>query len=323
MENQAIDSAQAPLVSVIVPTCNRPLFLRRALASIQAQTYRPLEIVLVDDNVADSPAQLQTQDIARPFQEAGLLQYIRTEGRIGGGAARNLAVRAATGAYLAFLDDDDCYLPEKIERQLAFMREHALDMCFQDVKWLHADGRLAEHRRNDFVRDFSQQNLLRQHILRPIAPTAIYMLRREAFDRTQGFGEVRIGQDYLLMLGCIEAGLCIGYMPGAYVHQYLHDGERISLGHNKIQGENALYALRQQYFHLLDRAERRYVRFRHYAVLAFACWRSRMYARAIGYAVRAALTSPAQCLREAKRFFAGQDERAALNDESGARCPDV
>lgn len=105
------------------------------------------------------------------------------------------------------------------------------------------------------------------------------------------------------MLRCIEAGARIGYMPGFYARQYLHEGEHISLGQNKIDGEKLLYGYKRKYFSLLTRKEKKYVTFRHFAVLAFACKRSRFYGKALLYAVRTVLASPVNCAKEAKRFL--------------------
>ena len=178
-------------------------------------------------------------------------------------------------------------------------------MSYQDIKWVDSNEKLVEFRKLDYVKEFTKEELLKQHILHSLAPTAIYMIRRDALQKTEGFGDVIMGQDFILMLRCIEAGLKIGYMPGAYVHQYLHDGERISLGKNKIDGENLLYQLRRSYKPIFSRSEWRYVIFHHYAVLMFATLRSKMYFRSIGYGICAFFISPKFSFHEAKRYFGG------------------
>ena len=295
-----------PLISVIVPTFERSELLPRALDSIVAQTWTNTEIIVVDDNIPDSIWQKKTREVLVPYLKNNNLIYMATAGEVGGGAARNLALKKCHGDYIAFLDDDDRYLPEKLEKQLHFMQEHDLDVCYQDVKWVDSNEKLVELRKMDYATDFTVDGLLKTHILHPIAPTAIYMCRREKLLETEGFGEVCTGQDYILMLRCIEKGLKIGYMPGAYVIQYLHEGKRVSLGDNKVRGENNLYRLKQQYFQLLSRRERTYVRFRHYAVLSFASLRSHRLFRAAGYAVVTVLSSPLDCVREAGRYFGGR-----------------
>lgn len=295
-----------PLISVIIPTFERSDLLLRALESVFHQTWTNVEVVVVDDNIPGSDWQRKTQDVLEPYNRRENFLYLTTTGKTGGGAARNLAIRQCHGEYVAFLDDDDRYLPDKLEKQVVFMMEHQLDASYQDVKWVDSNEKLVEFRKMDYTTDFSTNGLLKAHILHSIAPTAIYMIRREKLLETEGFGEVCSGQDFILMLRCIENGMKIGYMPGAYVIQYLHNGKRISLGDNKIRGENNLYQLKHRYFGLLSRREQGYVKFRHYAVLAFASLRSHRLLRAVGYAFITVLASPVDCVKEAIRYFGGR-----------------
>lgn len=291
------------LVSVIVPTYERNDYLARAIDSIINQTYKNIEIIIVDDNVPNSKYHKKTETVINEYLDKYNIKYIKTTGAIGGGAARNLAIKKATGEYVAFLDDDDCYLPNKIQLQLQFMIKNNLELSYQDIKWVNEEEKLIEYRKLDYVKEFTKNTILKEHILHSLCPTAIYMIKREELLKTKGFGEVKQGQDFIFMLRCIEADMKIGYMSGAYVIQYLHDGERISLGMNKINGENNLYNLKKSYFHLLDKKEKKYVDFRHYAVLSFASFRSKMYGKAIRYAIYTFLISPKYCIMEGKNYF--------------------
>lgn len=296
-----MDSA-TPLVSVIVPTYKRADRLKKALCSITSQSYSNLEIVVVNDNIPGSDWDLSTTQALQEFCDSRL-KVLHTSGQSGGGAARNFACRRASGEYLAFLDDDDVFLSDKVETQLNFMLERELDMSWQDVSWYDESGKLVEHRRLNHCHDFSQQGLLRAHLLTPISPTSIYMLKKSLFDRTEGFGEVATGQDWWLMLRCIEAGARMGYMPEVHVHQYLHSGERLSLGKNKVDGEVARHEVVRSYYPLLSKKDVRYIEFRHNAVLAFAMKRSHRPSQAMLYAFKAMAASPVACFTEALKFF--------------------
>lgn len=296
-----MDSA-TPLVSVIVPTYKRADRLKKALCSITSQSYSNLEIVVVNDNIPGSDWDLSTTQALQEFCDSRL-KVLHTSGQSGGGAARNFACRRASGEYLAFLDDDDEFLSDKVETQLNFMLERELDMSWQDVSWYDESGKLVEHRRLNHCHDFSQQGLLRAHLLTPISPTSIYMLKKSLFDRTEGFGEVATGQDWWLMLRCIEAGARMGYMPEVHVHQYLHSGERLSLGKNKVDGEVARHEVVRSYYPLLSKKDVRYIEFRHNAVLAFAMKRSHRPSQAMLYAFKAMAASPVACFTEALKFF--------------------
>jgi glycosyltransferase involved in cell wall biosynthesis len=118
----------SPLVSVVMPTFNRAQLLERALASALKQTYRKLEIIVVDDASRD--------DTAAVVRNAGddRVRYIRHDANKGGSAARNTGIRAALGEYIAFLDDDDEWEPAKTEEQLKVLAHEDYDavLCTSD-----------------------------------------------------------------------------------------------------------------------------------------------------------------------------------------------
>lgn len=297
------DPMTNPTISVIVPTFERSDMLPRALDSIYAQTWPQLQVIVVDDNIPGSRWQIQTQAALEPYRQRPDFLYTTTSGATGGGAARNHALKLCTGEYVAFLDDDDRFHPEKLEKQIRFMLDNGLDASYHDVEWVDGNGKLVERRVLDYAEGFTTEQLLKAHILHSLCPTAVYMFRREPLLATEGFGETPSGQDFILMLRCIESGMETGYLPGVYVTQYLHQGRRISLGSNKVRGENMLYELKHRYFHLLTGKERRYVKFRHYAVLSFASLRSRRPIRAALHGAHTVLVSPGNCVKEGIRYF--------------------
>jgi len=101
-----------PTVSVVVPTHNRSALLAQTLASVRAQTFADLEIVVVDDGSSDNTAEIVTRiDDSR-------VRMVRHEQPLGVSAARNRGIREASGEWVAFLDDDDLWAPSKIARQI-------------------------------------------------------------------------------------------------------------------------------------------------------------------------------------------------------------
>lgn len=105
------------LISVVIPTRNRCDRLAAAIASARAQTWPNLEIVVVDDASSDAtPAYLQ-----RLAAEDQAVRVVRNETPLGGGGARNAGISVARGKYVAFLDDDDEWLPDKLTRQHALL----------------------------------------------------------------------------------------------------------------------------------------------------------------------------------------------------------
>lgn len=298
-----------PLISVIVPTFQRSNLLSRTLNSIYAQTWNNIEVIVVEDNIPGSDWEKETSRVIKTYIKNKNLIHLKTSGQIGGGEARNLAIHQCSGEYVAFLDDDDCYLPDKIERQVSFMIENKLDGSYHDVEWRDAKGRLVECRQMNYTTDYSTTGLLKAHILHSIAPTGVYMFRRDKLITTDGFGDVPSGQDFILMLRCIEKKMKISYMQGVYVVQHIHKGKRISVGDTKLRGENMLYELKHKYFYLLTDKEKAYVKFRHYAVLSFASMRNGRFDQAIKYAVRTIYSSPGDCINETIRYFGSKFRR--------------
>ena len=171
-----------PRVSAIIPTYQRPADLRLALASVVAQTYpaEALEIIVVDDGSADDGA-------ARVCAELG--ERVRYLKKPNGGvsAARNHGMAAATGAYLALLDDDDEWRPTKIARQVELLtRRPEIGMVITDVERMDADRVGFEiFRRREFI---PVDGWVLPHVLRnPALAPASAMLRREVFTATGGF----------------------------------------------------------------------------------------------------------------------------------------
>lgn len=109
------ETNQTPLVSVVVPTYNRPEYLQRAIDTISKQQYDAVEILVVDDH-STVPA---TEVLSGVTPDVRDVSVIRHDENRGPNAARNTGVQAAAGEYIAFLDDDDKWLPEKLTRQVA------------------------------------------------------------------------------------------------------------------------------------------------------------------------------------------------------------
>ena len=105
-----------PTISVIIPTYNRAHMLRRAMRSVLDQTFEDLELIVVDDGSRDA-----TADVVRGLADMRV-RYLRHDVNRGAQAARNTGLDAARGAYISFLDSDDEWLPEKLERQMEIFR---------------------------------------------------------------------------------------------------------------------------------------------------------------------------------------------------------
>ena len=106
------------LVSVIIPTYLRPTNLCRAIDSVLNQTYKNIEIIVVDDNGKGSYNQIETRKVITPYLCLVNFSYLVHEENRNGAVARNTGLKYSHGEYIAFLDDDDEFLPSKIELQV-------------------------------------------------------------------------------------------------------------------------------------------------------------------------------------------------------------
>lgn len=106
---------QEELVSVIIPTYKRAMYLKRAINSVLAQSYKNIEIIVVDDNEPDSIYRKDNENMLKEFIEENKVIYIKHPKNMNGAAARNTGIKKAKGKYITFLDDDDYFIDNRIE----------------------------------------------------------------------------------------------------------------------------------------------------------------------------------------------------------------
>ncbi|MDR0220626.1 MAG: glycosyltransferase [Lachnospiraceae bacterium] len=119
------------MVSIVIPVYNAEKYIAETIKSVLAQTYTDWELILVDDGSADeSVARIAEVLLVVPDKVRGRIQVIRKEKNEGAAAARNAGLYLAKGRYLAFLDGDDLWLPDKLAKQLAFMEKTGAAFSF-------------------------------------------------------------------------------------------------------------------------------------------------------------------------------------------------
>ena len=180
----------SPAVSVIIPAYNRWPMLREAVFSVLAQTYKDFELIVVDDG--------STDETAAGLGRLGAPIQIVFQGRRGVAAARNMGARVAQGRYLAFLDSDDLWLPEKLALQTAFMEERSgVGICQTEEIWVRRGARVNPKKKH---RKPSGDIFRRSLELCLVSPSAV-MITRALFHQTGGFDEtLPVCEDYDLWL---------------------------------------------------------------------------------------------------------------------------
>lgn len=206
-EEQKTKSDQ-PLVSVCIGVYNREQYIRDTLDSVFAQTYPNLEVIVVDDASTDG-----TVDILREYGDC-IEIIIRQENSGLPAVPRNQAIRRAGGDCIAFLDSDDCWMPEKIEKQVEFMNAHPEVMLVHVYcRLIDEDGREGGIRHEGVVppTGFVLKEMLRHFTI----ATSAMMIRRAWFESNEMFSEnieQRAREDFELCLR-VAAAHPIGFIP--------------------------------------------------------------------------------------------------------------
>jgi len=199
------------LLSCIIPVFNGERYLSEALESIFAQTYRPLEIIVVDDGSTDGTAASLTA-------YRGQITYL-WQHNAGQAAARNLGLRAAHGEFVAFLDADDLWRPEKSALQIArFQARPDLDLCVTHVQNFWSPELHQEEAR---VRDHPLMQALPGYV----APAL--MARWTLFESVGQFNiKLSHGSDMEWFMRAAEHGANMELLPDVLVYRRLHQSNR-------------------------------------------------------------------------------------------------
>lgn len=210
-----------PVISVIMPTYRRPTRVLDALASLRTQTGVLTEVIVIDDNGKDHPDQVASEaGVRSQFPDA---IYIANQVNLGGAEARNVGVRAARGQYISFLDDDDEYLPGKLQIQADFLDSHPeFDVCTCSY----------EKRGVIFRRDEVPESIVADILLldyQPVTPTL--MIRRSTLLDVGGFDQrFRRHQDVEL-LARVLVDHRMAALPDCLVRLGVNEGE------NRLHGQ--------------------------------------------------------------------------------------
>lgn len=284
------------LVSVVVATYKREAELKKALESLAEQTYPHIEIILVDDNGNDEWNH-KVSEIVEGFCRCYpnvKFEYIANNPNQGSAKARNIGIGLANGYYITFLDDDDVYLPDKIRKQVEFMETAGYDYSITDLNLYNEDEKEIDKRIRSYIKDTSVSSLRMYHLKYHMTGTDTMMFKKEYLTQIGGFAPIDVGDEFYLMQRAIEGGGKFGYLPGCEIKAYVHSGESIgvSSGDGKIKGENVLYEYKKTFFNQLKAGDVRYIKMRHYAVIAYAELRRKKYGKFISNTIRSFFASP-------------------------------
>ena len=213
------------LVSVVVPAYGHRDFVRATLESVFAQTYPDVEVIVVDDGSPDD-----TADLVRPLVAAGRVRLV-SQANQGQGAARNRGLAEARGELVAFLDDDDLWPPEVVERHVAALRaEPEAVLVYGDYVRLRPDGTLTERWEEPRPSGDAYDGFrLRNHMISP----GQALMRTEAVRAVGGFdASIRGSDDWDLWLRLARRGPFVHERRVAlHYRDHATNASRRALGH--------------------------------------------------------------------------------------------
>ena len=226
------------LVSVVIPTYSRNKLLRRAIDSVLNQTYKNLEIIVVDDNPEGSEWRRSTEKLMEPYRDNFRIRYIQNKKNLGGAGARNVGIKASSAEYIAFLDDDDEYYEERIEKQLEGFLNSASDklaLVFCDAAMIGDNNKFVCYLKPRY-KGCCLYEAMKDNCL---APTSQWMAKKSALKDVGMFSIVPCKQDSILILKLLSKGYEVDYVP-AVLSRYRNtdDPGRITCsGIKNIKGE--------------------------------------------------------------------------------------
>lgn len=224
-------------VSTIIPVYNRAAMLREAVASVVAQTYRPIEIIVVDDGSTD-----ETAGVADDLQNDFTRVIHQPNGGVG--AAREAGRRMARGEFIQHLDSDDLLLPEKFERQVAGFRAHpecGASYGWTRLRWRDGTSAPQPWKRSGEVLDTMFPAMLQSRWWD--TPTPLY--RRSLLDRVGAWLPLRIEEDWEYDARVAALGVKLHHVADWVCEVRIHDAHLSGHGdalHDRAVAHESIYA---------------------------------------------------------------------------------
>lgn len=222
------------LVSVITPVYNAEFVISKTIDSILNQTYKNIEIVIVDDNSTDKSRQV----IEKYLMKDSKIVYHRCSTNQGAGLSRNKALELAKGQYVAFLDADDLWHPEKIDKQVLLLQEKNAGFSFTAIEMIDQHDNSIKTKRK-ILNEVTYNILLRNTMI----PTSTVLIDRFVYGDFR-FSTSRGGQDYATWLKLLRNG-SIAYGINESLGYYRVRNKK-SLSNNKFKSIKQVWTIQTQ-----------------------------------------------------------------------------
>ena len=229
--SQEPDHKKLPLVSIIIPAYNAERYIKEAIDSALAQTYTAIEIIVINDGSTD-----RTREVIDPYISLKNFRYL-SQNNQGLSSARNTGIQNSHGEFIALLDSDDIFLPQKVERQVNYLISHPeCDVCYCNILYFYSD--LPEKLLNLNYVYYSKEEvfprLLEKMFIKPLS----VMLRRRVVDHFGLFDEnYRRSEDYEYWLRIAHGGARFDFLPERLAKYRVHQDS-----HSFISGFSGVVA---------------------------------------------------------------------------------
>lgn len=213
-------------VSAIITTYKRaPHMVRRAAESVLNQSYENIELIIVDDSPSDYDLRDEVKAMAEDLDER--VRYIQHETNMGACAARNTGIREACGDFIAFLDDDDEWLPQKIEKQMAKFKSEDKDLALVYCGYYVINT--AEKTKKVFDMEFMEGMVFDRMIYgNYIGSNSFPLIKKNVLVELGGFDvKLKAAQDFEMWLRICKK-YKVAYVEEPLVNYYIHAGEQIT-----------------------------------------------------------------------------------------------
>lgn len=213
-------------VSILIPTYNRSNMLKKAIYSVLNQTYKFFELIIIDDNSTDN-----TFEIVNNIGD-NRIRYYKNDENYGGAKTRNIGISKSKYDYIAFLDDDDEWLPKKLEKQIKVLKKGGDNCC-----GVYSGFNICEEGKEIEIclPKYQELDLRTLFIENYIGTTSTILIKKSSLDMVSYFDEKLLqSQEYELYIRLLKNGYSFIPINEPLVNYYIHDKDQITKNKKKI-----------------------------------------------------------------------------------------
>ena len=197
------------LVSIIMPSYNTAAYIKDSIQSVINQTFHEWELIIVDDCSTDN-----TEEIVKGIKDTRI-KFFKNEKNSGAAESRNKALREAQGKWIAFLDSDDLWLPEKLEKQIAFMEKNSYHFSYTEYEEINVEGKKTG------IRVSGPKRITKKGMYRYCWPGCLTVMYDAEFVGLIQIADIRKNNDYAMWLKICEKTDC--YLLDENIAKYRKD----------------------------------------------------------------------------------------------------